>query len=97
MQANNAGQQRLASIGDAVIATDLSGKITFMNSVAQELTGWTMDDASLKPVKQIFNIVNEQTRLEVEDPVSKVLERGVIVGLANHTVLIKKDGSEIAN
>ena len=85
----------LASIGDAVIATDLSGKITFMNSVAQELTGWTMDDASLKHVKQIFNIVNEQTRLEVENPVSKVLERGVIVGLANHTLLIKKDGAEI--
>lgn len=85
----------LASIGDAVIATDLSGKITFMNSVAQELTGWTMDDASLKHVKQIFNIVNEQTRLEVENPVTKVLERGVIVGLANHTLLIKKDGAEI--
>ena len=66
-----------------------------MNSVAQELTGWTMDDASLKHVKQIFNIVNEQTRLEVENPVSKVLERGVIVGLANHTLLIKKDGAEI--
>jgi PAS domain S-box-containing protein len=86
----------LASIGDAVIATDVSGKITFMNYVAEELTGWTMSEASLKPIRNIFNIVNEQTRLEVEDPVSKVLEKGLIVGLANHTVLIKKDGSEIA-
>ena len=86
----------LASIGDAVIATDLSGKITFMNGVAEELTGWAMSEASLKHVKEIFNIVNEQTRFEVEDPVSKVLENGVIVGLANHTVLIRKDGTEIA-
>ena len=86
----------LASIGDAVIATDVSGKITFMNYVAEELTGWTMSEASLKPIRNIFNIVNEQTRLEVEDPVSKVLEKGLIVGLANHTVLIKKDGTEIA-
>ena len=86
----------LASIGDAVIATDLSGKITFMNGVAEELTGWAMSEASLKHVKEIFNIVNEQTRFEVEDPVSKVLENGLIVGLANHTVLIRKDGTEIA-
>jgi PAS domain S-box-containing protein len=86
----------LASIGDAVIATDLLGKITFMNEVAEELTGWKLSEASLKPVKEIFNIVNEKTRLEVEDPVSKVLEKGVIVGLANHTVLIRKDGTEVA-
>jgi PAS domain S-box-containing protein len=86
----------LASIGDGVIATDLLGKITFMNGVAEEVTGWTMSEASLKPVKQIFNIVNEQTRREVEDPVSKVLEKGLIVGLANHTVLIRKDGTEVA-
>ena len=86
----------LASIGDAVIATDLSGKITFMNYVAEGLTGWTMGEASLKPIRDIFNIINEQTRHEVEDPVSKVLEKGLIVGLANHTVLIRKDGTEIA-
>jgi PAS domain S-box-containing protein len=85
----------LSSIGDAVIATDVSGKIVFMNGVAEELTGWTLSEASQKPVKQAFNIVNEQTRREVEDPVAKVLEKGLLVGLANHTVLLRKDGSEL--
>jgi PAS domain S-box-containing protein len=86
----------LASIGDAVIATDLSGKIVFMNAVAEELTGWTLNEASLKLVKEVFNIVNEQTRFEVENPVSKVLAEGMIVGLANHTVLIRKNKTEVA-
>ncbi|MGD0072214.1 MAG: PAS domain S-box protein, partial [Candidatus Bathyarchaeia archaeon] len=86
----------LASIGDAIIATDFSGRITFMNGVAEKLTGWTLSEASKKPVREVFHIVNEQTRLEVEDPVTKVFEKGLIVGLANHTVLIKKDGTEIA-
>ena len=85
----------LASIGDAVIATDVSGKVTFMNSEAEELTGWTLSEASQKPVKYVFNIVNEQTRLEVENPIEKVLKEGMVVGLANHTVLIQKDGSEV--
>jgi PAS domain S-box-containing protein len=85
----------LASIGDAVIATDLLGRILFINGKAEELTGWTLNDASLKPVKEVFNIINEQSRVEVEDPVSKVLEKGVVVGLANHTVLIRKDGTEV--
>lgn len=86
----------LASIGDAVIATDLSGKIIFMNGVAEELTRWTLREASLKPVKEVFNIINEQTHVMVEDPVSKVLEKGLIVGLANHTVLIRKNKTELA-
>ena len=85
----------LSSIGDAVIATDIDGRITFMNGVAEELTGWTLSEVSQKPVKQAFNIVNEQTRREVEDPVAKVLEEGLIVGLANHTILLRKDGSEL--
>ncbi|MCL4429507.1 MAG: PAS domain S-box protein [Chloroflexi bacterium] len=85
----------LASIGDAVIATDLAGKIPFMNGVAEELTGWKLSEASQRPVKETFNIVNEQTRLEVESPVDRVLKEGIIVGLANHTVLIRKDGTEI--
>ncbi len=85
----------LASIGDAVIATDVSGRVMFMNSVAEKLTGWTLSETSLKPLKEVFHIINEQTRLEVEDPVNKVLEKGVIVGLANHTVLIRKDGTEV--
>ncbi len=85
----------LASIGDAVIATDTSGNITFMNGEAEELTGWALSDVAEKPVKTAFNIVNEQTRLEVENPIERVLKEGMVVGLANHTVLIQKDGSEV--
>jgi two-component system cell cycle sensor histidine kinase/response regulator CckA len=85
----------LASIGDAVIATDLLGKVTFMNGVAQELTGWNLSDASMKPIKEIFKIINEQNRKEIENPVNQVLEKGIIIGLANHTILIQKDGTEV--
>ena len=85
----------LASIGDAVIATDVFGKVVFLNGVAQKLTGWTLPEASQKPIKTIFNIINEQTQLGVEDPVSKVLEKGMVVGLANHTILVRKDGTQI--
>ena len=66
-----------------------------MNGVAQELTGWSLSEASLMPIREVFNIVNEQTRLEVENPINQVLEKGMIVGLANHTVLIRKDGIEV--
>ena len=66
-----------------------------MNAVAEKLTGWTLSDASLKPIIEVFKIVNEQTRIDVENPVTKVLEKGLIVGLANHTVLIRKDGTEV--
>ena len=86
----------LASIGDAVIATDVEGSVTFMNGVAEELTGWTLDEASQKPAKAVFNIINEYTLQKVDDPVTKVLENGAIVGLANHTILIRRDGSEVA-
>ena len=85
----------LASIGDAVIATDVSGRVRFMNAVAEELTGWTFSEAWQKPVKTVFNIINEQTRFEVENPVDRVLREGMVVGLANHTVLIRKDGAEV--
>ena len=85
----------LASIGDAVIATSVSSKIVFMNGVAEELTGWSLSEALQKPVKEVFKIINEQTRKEVEDPVSKVLEKGLVVGLANHSVLIRKNGTEV--
>jgi PAS domain S-box-containing protein len=86
----------LASIGDAVIATDMYGRIMFMNGVAEDLTGWALSEASQKPVKEVFNIVNEQTRLGVENPIAKVLAEGMVVGLANHTVLIKRDGTDVA-
>jgi PAS domain S-box-containing protein len=85
----------LASIGDAVIATDTSGKIVFMNGEAEELTGWKLSEASQKPVKEVFNIVNEQNRLAVENPVDRVLREGMVVGLANHTVLIQKNGNVV--
>ncbi|MDL5503254.1 MAG: PAS domain S-box protein, partial [Candidatus Methanoperedens sp.] len=85
----------LASIGDAVICTDVEGLITFMNAVAEALTGWTLAEASTKPITEVFNIINEYTRDEVEDPVIRVLQEGNIVGLANHTILVRKDGKEI--
>jgi PAS domain S-box-containing protein len=85
----------LASIGDCVIVTDKDGRITFVNPVAEEVTGWKLDEAMGRPASDVFRILNEQTREPVENPVDKVMKRGVIVGLANHTVLIRKDGSEI--
>ncbi len=84
----------LSSIGDAVIATDVEGKVAFMNTVAEALTGWTLREASMKPVTEVFKIINEQTRGAVESPVGKVLREGTVVGLANHTVLVRKDGTE---
>ena len=84
----------LASIGDAVITTDTDGCVTFMNPVAQQVTGWRMEDASGIPLETVFNIVNEESRRTVENPVAKALREGVVVGLANHTLLIAKDGTE---
>lgn len=84
----------LQSIGDAVIATDMQGRITRMNKTAEKLTGWSMDDAKYSPIETVFNIINSASRKKVEDPVKKVLEQGKIVGLANHTVLISRDGTE---
>lgn len=85
----------LYSIGDAVITTDRDGKVKYINPVAEKLTGWTEAQARGKKLNKVFHIVNEYTREEVENPVVKVLEKGVIVGLANHTILISKDGREI--
>jgi two-component system cell cycle sensor histidine kinase/response regulator CckA len=85
----------LSSIGDAVISTDMFGKIKFMNGVAEKLTLWTLNDAQGKDVKDIFRIINAFSRKTVDDPVFKVLKEGLIVGLANHTLLVRKDGTEI--
>src|SRR5690349_7122046 len=84
----------LASIGDAVITTDTKGLITFLNPVAQSLTGWSLEEASGVPLDVIFKIINEQTRNTVENPATRALRDGLVVGLANHTVLIAKDGIE---
>jgi PAS domain S-box-containing protein len=84
----------LRSIGDAVITTDTQGCITDLNQVAESLTGWSHDDALGQPLTRVFNIVNEATRQPVENPAIRALREGVVVGLANHTVLIRKDGHE---
>ncbi|HEY5780163.1 MAG TPA: CHASE3 domain-containing protein [Terrimicrobiaceae bacterium] len=85
----------LSSIGDAVIITDVRGRITFLNGIAEDLTGWSAREAEDRPCAEVFRIVNEETRHPVESPVDKVLASGAIAGLANHTVLIRKDGSEL--
>lgn len=84
----------LRSIGDAVIATDRSGLVTFMNPVAEDLTGWTLHEASNKKLTEVFKVINRDTRQPVEDPGAKVLRQGSAVGLANHTLLVRKDGTE---
>ena len=85
----------LESIGDGVIATDLEGRITFMNAVAQELTGWTLAEAQAQPIATVFSVISAQTRERVENPADRALREGRVVGLANHTILIRKDGTEI--
>lgn len=87
-------QTTLTSIGDAVIATDDAGKVTFLNGIAEQLTGWPQADAEGQPLHKILAIVNEDTRQAVENPAARALREGVIVGLANHTVLIARDGTE---
>ncbi len=84
----------LKSIGDAVIATDAEGFVTFMNSVAEVLTGWNQEEAAGKPLEKVLNIINEITNKEAENPVTRVLREGIVVGLANHTVLIARDGTK---
>jgi two-component system cell cycle sensor histidine kinase/response regulator CckA len=85
----------LASIGDGVVATDAEGKVTFMNAVASELTGWRVADARGLALHDVFHIVNEQTGAQAENPIDRVIKEGVIVGLANHTLLISRDGRRV--
>ncbi|HKO53537.1 MAG TPA: ATP-binding protein [Polyangiaceae bacterium] len=85
----------LRSIGDAVIATDNEGKVTFLNPVAEGLTGWPESEAIGQPLEAVFHIISERSRAVVESPVTKVLREGKVVGLANHTVLLPKTGPEI--
>jgi len=84
----------LASIGDAVIVTNTQGRVTFINGEAERLTGWTATEAAGQPLDVVFRIVNEETRQSAESPVDRVLRLGTVVGLANHTVLIARDGRE---
>lgn len=89
-------QTALRSIGDAVIATDERGRVNLMNPVAEALTGFSIDAALGQPLSAVFRIIDEDSREPVESPVDRVIREGKIVGLANHTLLIRSDGSEIA-
>jgi PAS domain S-box-containing protein len=84
----------LTSMGDAVITTDAAGRVASSNPVAVALTGWTQDEAAGRPLEEVFPVINERSRQPVENPVKTVLVRGRVVGLANHTTLIAKDGTE---
>jgi PAS domain S-box-containing protein len=84
----------LASIGDAVITTDTEGRVTFINSVAESLTGWTLEEAAGQPLDRVFRIIGEVSRQLVESPTVRALRDGVIVELANHSLLIAKAGTE---
>lgn len=83
-----------SSIGDAVITTDADGGVTLMNPLAQSLTGWTQVEAAGGPLEVVFRIISEDTRKPVENPVDRALREGTIVGLANHSLLIARDGTE---
>jgi PAS domain S-box-containing protein len=87
-------QATLYSIGDGVLATDEQARVTRVNPVAERLTGWPEAEAIGRPVEEIFRIINEETRAAAINPVTRVLAEGVVVGLANHTALISRDGSE---
>ncbi|MFA5914149.1 MAG: CHASE3 domain-containing protein, partial [Burkholderiales bacterium] len=86
----------LNSIGDGVIATDAEGRVTLLNPLAERLTGWTRSEAAGRPVDEIFHIISQETRKPSAIPVKETLARGTIQGLANHTILIARDGSECA-
>jgi len=85
----------LYSIGDAVITTDVTGSIRNMNAIAEMLTGWKESEAAGRSIRDVFNIINEESREAAASPVQKVLTEGRVAGLANHTLLISKDGKEI--
>jgi PAS domain S-box-containing protein len=84
----------LYSIGDGVLATDEQARIRIINPVAERLTGWAEAEALGRPVEEVFHIVNEATRAKAQNPVGRVLREGIVVGLANHTALIARDGTE---
>ncbi len=87
-------QMTLKSIGDGVLIVDANRCVTFLNPVAEKLTGWTNEKASRIPMDQVFKIFNESTRKPAFNPVDRVIKEGIVMGLVNHTVLLAKDGSE---
>ncbi|AUX20250.1 two-component hybrid sensor and regulator [Sorangium cellulosum] len=86
----------LKSIGDAVISTDGSGRIDFMNAMAERLTGWTLEEAQDRRLSEVFRVISEQTRNDLDNPVAEVLHHGGIIGLDDTTLLLRRDGSELA-
>ncbi|HEX6766625.1 MAG TPA: PAS domain S-box protein, partial [Polyangiaceae bacterium] len=91
-------EERLAttlySIGDGVLAADENARVTMINRVAENLTGWREDEARGRPIDEVFEIINERTRTKAPNPVARVLKEGIVIGLANHTSLIARDGTE---
>lgn len=85
----------LRSIGDGVVTTDIFGRITALNKSAQEITGWSEQDSKNRSFSEVFNLISEETLKKVENPIAKVLETGKIIGLANHTVLLNRQGKEV--
>ncbi len=86
----------LSSIGDGVIITDAHGRVQYLNPTAEALTGWTLTEARQRLLSEMFSLLNESTREPAENPVERVLREGRVVGLANHTILQRRDGQEIA-
>lgn len=86
----------LRSIGDAVIATDAAGRVTYLNDVAESLTAWTTAEAQGVPLDQVFHIIDESTRQALESPVAKVIREGGTVGLTGHTLLLRRDGTALS-
>jgi PAS domain S-box-containing protein len=88
-------QTTISSIGDGVITTDATGKVVFLNPMAQSLTGWTQEEAAGKPLEQIFNISDEETGAAADNPAGKALREGIVASLTDHTMLAAKDGGHI--
>ncbi len=95
-QEKERAQVTLESIGDAVITTDAAGRVEYLNPVAAQFTGWSAAEAQGLPLQQVFNIINETSREAAESPVARCLREGHAIGLANHSILLRRDGSELA-
>ncbi len=95
IQAQQRWKVTLGSIGDAVIATDSEARVTFANPVALRLLERTSEDVLGRPLSEVFHIVNEETRSLAENPVERVIREGIVVGLANHTVLVRREGGDV--
>lgn len=88
-------QTTLRSIGDGVLITDTEGRVTFLNGVAEKMTGWKTAEAKGLPLEQVFNVVNDLSRQSIANPAEKAILEGTVIGLANHTILLAKDGTEL--